>query len=147
MRALADLVARWRTPTPHMARTPAEQDACVLCGTSTAPMAEFDQDGVCDNCGYHHALSARARIALLADPGSFRETHASTTAIDPLSFDDEGRYRKQLREAFRRTGLREAVITGTCRIHERPAMLIVLDLWIPGRQHGRGGGGAGGAGV
>ena len=136
MRALADLVARWRTPTPHMARTPAEQDACVLCGTSTAPMAEFDQDGVCDNCGYHHALSARARIALLADPGSFRETHASTTAIDPLSFDDEGRYRKQLREAFRRTGLREAVITGTCRIHERPAMLIVLDFGFLGGSMG-----------
>ena len=136
MRALADLVARWRTPTPHMARTPAEQDACVLCGTSTAPMAEFNQDGVCDHCGYHHALSAHARISLLADPESFRETHASTTAIDPLAFDDEGEYRKQLREAFRRTGLREAVITGTCRIHERPTMLIVLDFGFLGGSMG-----------
>ncbi|MEE9276783.1 MAG: acetyl-CoA carboxylase carboxyltransferase subunit alpha/beta [Dehalococcoidia bacterium] len=136
MRALADLVARWRTPEPRLPREPEEQETCVLCGARTAQQETFARDGVCANCGYHHALSAWARIQLLADPGTFQEMHASTTAVDPLSFPDGGNYRRQLREAFRRTALREAAITGTCQIRGRPALLIVLDFGFLGGSMG-----------
>ena len=136
MRILADLVARWRTPQPRPVQESGEQKECVLCGADTREMGRFARYGVCESCGYHHSISAWARINLLADPGSFRETHASTTAVDPLAFPDGGAYRRQLREAFRRTALREAAITGRCRIGGRAAVLIVLDFGFMGGSMG-----------
>ena len=136
MRALADLVARWRTPEPRIPAERTEEQACVLCGTATRDTPGFQSHGVCGQCGYHHAISAWARIRLLADPGTFRESHASTTSVDPLSFPDGGMYRRQLREAFRRTALREAAITGTCEVRGRSVMLIVLDFGFLGGSMG-----------
>ena len=136
MRALADLVARWRTPQPEPAQLPADQGACVLCGAATADMEAFAFKGVCERCGFHHAISARTRIRLLSDAETFRETRASTTAIDPLSFADGGAYKRQLRDAFRRTALREAALTGVCRLHGRPVMLVVLDFGFMGGSMG-----------
>ena len=136
MRALADLVARWRTPEPRLPTEQSEDQACVLCGTPTRDTPGFESHRVCGSCGYHHAISAWARIRLLADPGTFRESHASTTSVDPLSFPDGGTYRRQLREAFRRTALREAAITGFCEVRGRSVMLIVLDFGFLGGSMG-----------
>ena len=136
MRRLADLVARWRTPEPRMRSETADEQSCVLCGAATAKSPGFELHGVCGQCGYHHAISAWTRIRLLADPGTFRESHASTTSVDPLSFPDGGAYRRQLREAFRRTALREAAITGVCEIRGRSVMLIVLDFGFLGGSMG-----------
>ncbi len=136
MRALADLVARWRTPEPNVPHRLADQDACVLCAAPTQAMPEFAGNGVCTHCGYHHAISAWTRVQLLADPDTFHETHASTTSIDPLSFPDGGNYRRQLREAFRRTALREAALTGRCDIRGRTVMLIILDFGFLGGSMG-----------
>ncbi len=136
MRALADLVARWRTPPRPFPDDSTHTLICVLCGAVTAQMPDFARLGVCENCGYHHALSAWQRIDLLADPDTFREVHASTTSIDPLQFPAGGDYRKQLREAFRRTRLREAVITGRCQVRGRDAVLIVMEFGFLGGSMG-----------
>ena len=136
MRALADLVARWRTPEPRMRSETVDEQNCVLCGVPTSESPGFESHGVCGQCGYHHAISAWTRIRLLSDPETFRETHASTTSVDPLSFPDGGTYRRQLREAFRRTALREAAITGTCEIRGRAVVLIVLDFGFLGGSMG-----------
>ena len=136
MRVLADLVARWRTPDPHPPADAGADAFCVLCGAPTAGTDSYDTYGVCGRCGYHHAISAWKRIDLLADPGTFREIHASTTSIDPLQFPEGGDYRKQLREAFRRTGLREAVLTGVCEMQGRQVVLILLDFGFLGGSMG-----------
>ena len=136
MRALADVVARWRTPKPLPPRQDAEEAFCVLCGADTSAMESYATLGVCAICDYHHAISAWKRIETLTDTESFREIHASTTSIDPLSFPEGGDYRDRLREAFRRTRLREAAITGLCEIQGRPAVLVVLDFGFMGGSMG-----------
>ena len=108
----------------------------MLCGAATADTEGFQRHGACGQCGYHHAISAWTRIQLLADAHTFRETHASTTSIDPLSFPDGGAYRRQLREEFRRTALREAAITGVCEIRGRKVILVVLDFGFLGGSMG-----------
>lgn len=132
MRALADAVARWRTPKPQPPRQEEEEALCVLCGSDTFGMESYATLGVCSSCNYHHAISAWQRIKILADGDSFREIHASITSIDPLSFPEGGDYRDSLREAFRRTRLREAAITGVCKIQGRPTVLIILDFGFLG---------------
>ncbi|MCY3887747.1 MAG: acetyl-CoA carboxylase carboxyl transferase subunit beta [Chloroflexi bacterium] len=136
MRALADAVARWRTPKPQPPQRGEEETPCVLCGSDTSTMQSYATLGVCSACNYHHAISAWQRIRILADGNSFREIHASTTSIDPLSFPEGGDYRDSLREAFRRTRLREAAITGVCKIQGRPTVLIILDFGFLGGSMG-----------
>jgi acetyl-CoA carboxylase carboxyl transferase subunit beta len=96
----------------------------------------YERLRVCPHCGSHYPLGARERIAALADPGSFRETHAELISVDPLRFSDRMPYQARLEEAQRRTGLSEAVVTGTLRVEGHPAVVAVLDFEFLGGSMG-----------
>lgn len=81
-------------------------------------------------------MRASERIAQLADAGSFRETDRWVAAADPLRFADQKPYEERLRLAREKTGLRDAVITGECRIGGYPAVLAVLDFEFMGGSMG-----------
>ncbi len=68
---------------------------------------------VCPRCGFHHRLSAVDRLALVLDRDSFEETDAGLVPEDPLGFVDEKPYPARVEDAQRRTGLPEAIVTGT----------------------------------
>lgn len=73
-------------------------------------------------------MPSRARIATLADAGTFRELDGNLVSVDPLKFTDHRSYRERLKEAQRETGVREAVRTGVCRVKGRDAALVVFDF-------------------
>jgi acetyl-CoA carboxylase carboxyl transferase subunit beta len=99
--------------------------------------AEVERAGrVCPRCRYPFRISARERIALLADPGSFEERDAGLAPADPLGFKDERRYRDRVRAAADRTGLGEAVVCGLARIDGHPAVLGVFDFTFLGGSMG-----------
>lgn len=77
-------------------------------------------------------MPARARIALLADPGSFKEFDRGLVSVDPLRFTDQRAYRERLEDARRRTALREAVVVGGARIEGRRVVLAVFDFAFMG---------------
>lgn len=79
---------------------------------------------VCPGCGYYGKLSARTRISTIADKNSFREFSRGVVAENPLDFPE---YDEKLKEAGKKTGLKEAVITGTCTIEGKRAVLCVMD--------------------
>jgi acetyl-CoA carboxylase beta subunit len=60
---------------------------------------------VCRQCGHHFPMRARARVAALADEGSFVEESADLHSEDPLSFFDLRPYAERLAEAEMSTGL------------------------------------------
>src|SRR5262245_17161396 len=91
---------------------------------------------VCPKCRYPFRITARERIALLADAGSFEEHTAGLTSVDPLGFKDTKRYRDRLRAAREKTGAEEAVICGLARIAERPAVLAVFEFGFLGGSMG-----------
>lgn len=68
---------------------------------------------VCPRCGYHHRLSAMERLTMVLDRDSFEETNAGLVPEDPLRFVDEKPYPARVEDAQRRTGLPEAIVTGT----------------------------------
>ncbi len=95
--------------------------------------AEVDRAGrVCPRCGYPFRISARDRISLLADEGSFEETNAGLTSRDPLEFKDTKRYTDRVKTARKATGLEEAVITGSARIGGCPLVLGVFEFGFMG---------------
>src|SRR5206468_3407775 len=60
--------------------------------------AEVERAGrVCPKCHYPFRISARERIAMLADPGSFEERDTGLATTDPLTFKDTKKYRDRVR--------------------------------------------------
>jgi acetyl-CoA carboxylase carboxyl transferase subunit beta len=82
---------------------------------------------VCPECNYHHALSARRRIEILADPDSFQERHGDLAPTDPLNFKDLQSYPDRLKKYQHTTGLKDAVVCGVARIDGTPVVLCVMD--------------------
>jgi len=99
--------------------------------------AEVERAGrVCPKCNYPFRITARERIGLLADAGSFEEYQAALTSVDPLGFKDTKRYRDRLRAARQKTSMEEAVVTGLARIGGHPAMLCVFEFGFLGGSMG-----------
>jgi acetyl-CoA carboxylase carboxyl transferase subunit beta len=91
---------------------------------------------VCPECDHHLRLSARARIVLLADPGSFTEVAFQPGAPDPLAFTDLREYPERLAEAARRSGESEAVVVGIARIGGAETVVAVMDFAFLGGSMG-----------
>src|ERR671929_142237 len=91
---------------------------------------------VCPHCGHHFAMKARARIASLADDGSFVEEAADLRSEDPLHFFDLRPYTERLAEAEMKTGLGEAMVIGQAAIDRRACELAVMDFSFMGGSMG-----------
>jgi acetyl-CoA carboxylase carboxyl transferase subunit beta len=91
---------------------------------------------VCPQCGHHFPMKARARIASLADTGSFVEEAADVRSEDPLSFFDLRPYVERLAEAELTTGLGEAMVIGRGQVEGTPCELAVMDFSFMGGSMG-----------
>jgi acetyl-CoA carboxylase carboxyl transferase subunit beta len=83
---------------------------------------------VCPKCSYHFPIRAQERLAMIADEGSFTELDRTLAPFDLIFFRDLKRYSDRLTEAQRKTGLKDAFITGRCEIHKVPTMIGVFDF-------------------
>jgi len=83
---------------------------------------------VCPKCSYHFPISAQKRLSIVADQGSFREFNRRLAPLDPLHFRDLKRYSEKLGEVQRKTGLKDAFITGHAKINGLPAMVGIFDF-------------------
>src|SRR3972149_4542610 len=72
---------------------------------------------VCPKCNYHFRIPALERIRSVVDEGTFQEFGDDLESVDMLVFTDTKKDADRLKEAKKRTGRREAGITGTARIN------------------------------
>ena len=79
---------------------------------------------VCPECGHHYRLSARERIDMICDSGSFDEMFSSVTSEDFLEFP---KYKDKLTSSKEKTGENEAVICGTAKIGGENCCIFVMD--------------------
>jgi acetyl-CoA carboxylase carboxyl transferase subunit beta len=68
---------------------------------------------VCPRCGHHMRMSARQRVSLLCDAGSFEEMNSGLVCGNLLGFPN---YEEKLEKACRESGEKEGVITGTAAV-------------------------------
>src|ERR1700693_3804398 len=101
---------------------------CPGCGTVHTRAALEANLYICPGCNHYLSMPSRARIAMLADEGTFRELDRETVSVDPLKLADVKSYRVRLQKSRRETGAREAVTTGFCRIGGHRAVLVVFDF-------------------
>jgi acetyl-CoA carboxylase carboxyl transferase subunit beta len=113
-----------------------KEDIWTRCGNCHAHV--FKQDwihnlNVCPKCNYHGKLTAYERIGTTIDAGTFQEINETVTAGDPLNFiDSKGGYDTKVADARLKTGLNEAVVTGTGTIEGISVVIAVMDFRFMG---------------
>lgn len=91
---------------------------------------------VCPKCDYHFRITAKERIELLVDPGTFTEFDEQIQSEDPLGFKDSQKYRDRVKAARKKTGLNDAVVSGTCTLDGVKVVLSVFDFFFMGGSMG-----------
>jgi acetyl-CoA carboxylase carboxyl transferase subunit beta len=91
---------------------------------------------ICPKCNYHFRISARERLKLLADEGSFVEMDEGLVSVDPLNFKDAISYKDRVKENQKKSGLKEAVISGDALIKGYPVTLVIMDFFFMGGSMG-----------
>ena len=83
--------------------------------------------GLCPECGHHFYVPAKVRIEQLLDADSFDEWFTELAPADPLGFADKKPYKDRIVAEQKKTGLREACITGRGHMRGRPLVLAITD--------------------
>lgn len=86
---------------------------CKYCG-STIYRKYVNVYKICPKCNSYYRMSARRRIKLTIDKGSFQHLNENLIGSNPLDYPDYG---EKLKEARDRTNIKEAVVTGTGKIN------------------------------
>jgi len=82
---------------------------------------------VCPRCEYHFYVAAPIRIRQVLDDGTFEEWDTEVRPTDPLQFADKKPYAERLVAEQERTGMTDAIITGTGMIRARRVAIGVTD--------------------
>ncbi len=109
---------------------------CESCGAMIYRKELEEKGMVCPSCDFHFTLPGRARVAQIADPGTWKEEFADLTALDRLEFTDSVPYAEKIARTVKRAGQNEALLLGTAKIEGRPVVLAVLDFSFMGGSMG-----------
>lgn len=114
---------------------------CPKCKSHFGKAKWKSAGGICPKCGYNGRLSARERIALVADEGTFEELFSDVRYSDHLKFRDAtGDYKSKVEATIAKTGETESATVGRCEISGHKAMLGVMDFAFMGGSLGTGAG-------
>ena len=100
---------------------------CPRCGVIQMTRDLEKNLNVCSKCEYHAKIGAWERVAQIVDKDTFTETYATMTTGDPLEFRDLRSYPEQIARYQKRTGLREAIVTGYGKIRGLDVSLGFMD--------------------
>jgi len=88
---------------------------------------------VCPKCDYHFRISASERLPFIVDEGSFLEVEDGLSPKHFLSFKD---YKDKLKSSRKKTGLKDAIISGEARIGGKPVSVVIMDFNFMGGSMG-----------
>jgi len=90
----------------------------------------------CSKCSYHFRIGSKEYINILLDKGSFKEMDRKMKSADPLKFEDTKKYKERIKETIKKTGLNDAVITGTGKINGKTIAFGCMDFKFIGGSMG-----------
>jgi acetyl-CoA carboxylase carboxyl transferase subunit beta len=140
--SLFDWFADRRKPMPVVRTNQGVEDGdglwskCPECGQVVYRKDLLANASVCKGCGHHQRIDSEERIRVIADEQSFEPFDSDLAPTDPLAFKDRRSYADRLRDSQRATGLRDAVVTGVCRLEGIPLALGVMDFRFMGGSMG-----------
>jgi acetyl-CoA carboxylase carboxyl transferase subunit beta len=90
----------------------------------------------CHKCGYHFRIGSKEYFEILLDEKTFKEMDAKMRSVDALNFVDTKRYVDRLKDSTRKSGLNDAVRTGTAKINGLPVVIACMDFSFIGGSMG-----------
>jgi len=109
---------------------------CPKCATMVFDKELDENLKVCTHCQHHFPISSRERVHSLVETCTFEEMDAQMSSVDILHFTGVASYTSKLEKYQQETGLKDAVITGLCKIGEHRAALGVMDFKFLGGSMG-----------
>ncbi len=97
---------------------------CNKCGSAIIAEDAIENYYICPKCGGYFRVDAYSRIARIADEGSFEEWDRGLAGGNPMNYRG---YEEKVAALKEKTGLDEAVVTGSARIGGRRVVLGVCD--------------------
>nr|QOI12913.1 AccD [Capparis spinosa] len=92
---------------------------------------------VCEQCGYYLKMSSSDRIELSIDPGTWNPMDEDMISLDPIQFhSEEEPYKNRIDSYQKKTGLTDAVQTGTGQLNGIAVALGVMDFQFMGGSMG-----------
>ncbi len=102
---------------------------CEKCDAILLKKELDDNMSVCPKCNFHGRITARKRIELTADAGTFEPMFENVRSVDFLKFPQ---YMEKLAGSEKKTGISESVLTGKAAINGMPVALAVTDFFFMG---------------
>tara|TARA_R110000868_G_scaffold248282_24_gene504770 strand:- start:4119 stop:4973 length:855 start_codon:yes stop_codon:yes gene_type:complete len=110
---------------------------CSNCGEIVQSQKLEECFQVCPYCDHHFRLSARERLRLLVDDGSFKSyEEAPITTSDPLAFVDKASYQDRLKAAHAKTGLEDGTFCGKAKVNGDDLSIAVMNFEFMGGSMG-----------
>jgi len=90
---------------------------------------------VCPKCQFHFKMHSKRRLALLLD-GRWTEHDAGMVSTDPLKFVDTKAYAKRIKDAQKKLGMNDAIITAEGQLNGRPVICCAMEFGFIGGSMG-----------
>ena len=117
-------------PTPPEERRVRTEGLWVKCESCRTIVFRKDLEAnllVCPKCQFHFKMGAKQRLDMLLD-GRYTEHDARMTSTDPLRFVDTKPYASRLREARKKLGMCDAIITAEGQLNGRPVVCCAMEF-------------------
>ncbi|MCK6603902.1 MAG: acetyl-CoA carboxylase, carboxyltransferase subunit beta [Ignavibacteriaceae bacterium] len=111
-------------------------EKCPDCGEIINKKQLENNFFTCIKCDYHFRIGSEQYIKILLDKDSFKEMDRKMRSADPLEFEDTKRYKDRIDSTIKKTGLYDAVKTGTGKINSREVALGCMDFGFIGGSMG-----------
>lgn len=109
---------------------------CVNCGEIVQSSKLEERYQVCPYCDHHFRLSAKERVDLLIDEGTFQVAGMDMSTSDPLEFNDKKPYKERLELAQGKTGLKDGTLLGMGKLNGQDVSLAVMNFQFMGGSMG-----------
>jgi acetyl-CoA carboxylase carboxyl transferase subunit beta len=101
---------------------------CPSCSEMIHNLELVQNFRVCPKCDHHMTQGARERLEMVLDANSFEEHDANMVSVDTLKFTGMASYTERLKTYPKKTGRKDAVISGFGAIDEQRVSIAVMDF-------------------
>ncbi len=101
---------------------------CEKCGEIVHKKQLQQSCWVCPKCDFHFRIGSEEYIEILFDKGTFRELDKKMKPSDPLEFSDTKKYADRIVATTKKTGLNDAVRTGTGKMGNYKFSFACMDF-------------------
>lgn len=122
-------------PEERRVRTEGLWTKCENCRAITFRQELQENLFVCPKCQFHFKVSAMQRLEMLLDD-RWTEHDAGMVSTDPLNFVDTKPYAKRIKEAQKKLGMNDAVITAEGQLNGRPVVVCAMEFGFIGGSMG-----------